>query len=302
MVRRNRSKRRSGVESNLGAARGGWTGESGVSGRPDDNAGHYDVRIEDVMMDPGESYWRAVRVRHLSDEENQGRHNILVDALDPRGERLPGVRVCVRSVGEEEVIAVGVEGAGASYTMSGDRTYSVEIMGDGEEAGRSERVYNLHADHPDESPGNTRFQHSFLVVFQQILQRPQPEDAGAGDDVLSVEDSAEAPEFVLKKAIGEYVLLGNPGSPDTRTSMLLAVDYLVARRATFGFAPHEAEEAQQVLIIGDTRSVSAEIGAALVASGCSVHRISGDSAVVQEMLAARLQECLAEPQPSCREP
>jgi len=78
--------------------------------------------------------------------------------------------------------------------------------------------------------------------------------------------------------------------PGTQTSLLLALDYLLAKQATFGFRMEEAREARRVLIIGDKEAVSAEAEASLVAAGCEVERIVGDSYAVERLLAERIGE------------
>jgi len=298
MAKRKRSKDKADVNRGVAPASNGSDGASWAVDTADDNAGQYGVRIEDVRTARQEAYWRAVRVRHLSAEENQARNEVLVITLDERGERLAGVRVCFRSNGDEEVITVG-EGVATAYTVADDRAYSVEVVGSAEELVASERVCNLHSDHPDELPSSTGHHHSFLVVFQWMGQSPAVQELKVDDDPSAAEACQGLPESGPHKAIAEYVLFGNPGTPDSRTSMLLAVDYLLARKPAFGFVPEEAESAEQVLIIGDTQAVSAGIEDALTGAGCGVQRVSGDSLAIQQLLADRLQAYAAKTRSRC---
>jgi len=298
MARRKRSKNKADVSGALAPASSGLGGGAWAVDSADDNAGQYGVRIEDVRTGPQEAYWRAVRVRLLSAAEYQGRDEVLVIALDEHGERLAGVRVCFRSNSDEEVIMVG-EGGATAYPLCGDRAYSVEVVGATEERAASERVCNLHAGHPDELSGDTGLDYSFLVVFQWMGQSPLVQELKVDDEPSAAETFQEAPESGPHKPIAEYVLFGNPGAPDTRTSMLLAVDYLLARKPAFGFVPQEAESAEQVLVIGNTQEVSEGIEDALAGVGCSVQRISGDSSTIQRLLSNRLQAHVAETQSTC---
>src|SRR6478672_1820752 len=50
-------------------------------------ATNYDVRIVPTNVADGELYWKVINVQHLSPDENGGRHNVFVDALDEAGQR-----------------------------------------------------------------------------------------------------------------------------------------------------------------------------------------------------------------------
>lgn len=87
------------------------------------------------------------------------------------------------------------------------------------------------------------------------------------------------------KFLALYVLFGPPDAPGTRTNLILAYNYVLKFGALCGFSVDEAINAQKVLIVGDTTAVSAEDEAKLVAAGCQVSRLSGDSYAVERAFA-----------------
>lgn len=291
MPRRGRSSKR--VDAGFGAeprsgvsAQSSWVGQS-----TDNNAGAYGVRIQDAKGDSVGAYWRAIVVHHLDAEENQGRSQIMVQAVDEHGQLLSGVRVCVRSAAEDVALTLAeAESPPAACVMSEGQSYCVEVCGSAEEPACSECVCNLHSDHPDEAAGNARFHHSFVVVFQRMLPRmPEAIETTSSDESELVGHAPDVEDAAPNRAIAEYLLFGEPGALDTRTSMLLAVDYILARRPAFGFSPQEAGMAAEVVIVGDTNAVSSEVEAGLLSSGCRVQRVCGDSFAVEQLLAERLR-------------
>jgi len=88
-----------------------------------------------------------------------------------------------------------------------------------------------------------------------------------------------------QKPLAFYLLFGRPNASGTRTNLLLAYNYVLKTGALCGFSVAEAEHAQRVLIVGDTSAVSAEDEAKLVAAGCQVSRLSGDSYAVEQAFA-----------------
>ena len=59
---------------------------------PVNQAEAYEVRVvtapDEGKVAPGEKYWRLVYVRHRTPEENQGKHNAYVTAIDENGQRV----------------------------------------------------------------------------------------------------------------------------------------------------------------------------------------------------------------------
>ena len=89
----------------------------------------------------------------------------------------------------------------------------------------------------------------------------------------------------LTKPLAFYLLFGPPNAPGTRTNFVLAHNYVLKVGALCGFSVDEATHAQRVLIVGDTSAVSAEDEAQLVAAGCQISRLSGDSYAVERAFA-----------------
>lgn len=88
--------------------------------------------------------------------------------------------------------------------------------------------------------------------------------------------------------LSEYVLFGPPDAPGTRTCLLLSLEYLLSVQPVFGFRPEEAAAADHVLIVGNDDAVSATMEAGLLAGGCQVTRITGDSHSMEAQLRSRM--------------
>ncbi|MCD6290296.1 MAG: hypothetical protein J7M34_07315 [Anaerolineae bacterium] len=156
----------------------------------------YGVRIVPVKVDPAQSkaVWRVRRVHHLTPEENGGRHHIFIDMLDENGKRIMGAQARVTWPNGEQIVTVDkpANEPGTNFPMWKGQVCSVEGVGL-----PSDRVENLHTNHPDEAPGNTLFHHSFLVIFQRTPSSEPPAESvvtgrvhnGAGRTVLLTQDS-----------------------------------------------------------------------------------------------------------------
>ncbi|NOZ72001.1 MAG: hypothetical protein GXP38_08810, partial [Chloroflexi bacterium] len=133
---------------------------------PVNDATTYGVRVVAAEVAHGATYWKAVRVHHLTPEENQGRHHIFVDAIDEEGNRLFGVKALISWDGGSETLVIDkpISEPGANLPMWKWQVCAVEMLDM-----PSERVENLRTDHPDEAAGNTMFHHSFEIVFQRVL-------------------------------------------------------------------------------------------------------------------------------------
>jgi hypothetical protein len=224
---------------------------------PVNQAGAYGVAVVRADVPAGETYWRLVRVRHLTPDENQGRHHIFLDALDEAGARAFGAQARVTWPGGEQTITVDkpLGEPGANFPMWKWQICAVGMLGL-----PSDRVENLHTAHPDEPPGlgNTLFHHSFEVIYQRAVSGgmtppPPPDD----------------------KLLERYVLFGPPASSRTAVYLELARGYLLARQPAFGFDAGEAIHARHVVIVGELQDVSQEAEDTLRQAGCQVQRIQG---------------------------
>lgn len=132
----------------------------------------YGVIIHETPMKPA---WIARYVRHLPPAENRGKRNVYVDVLKPDGSRdkNPSLRINWSWEGRrpEEAAPPYPLDKGAGEPMgniplnAGQKMY-VWITGDGV---ASDVVDGISSDHPDEGNGNTRFHHSFHIVFQKVV-------------------------------------------------------------------------------------------------------------------------------------
>lgn len=90
-----------------------------------------------------------------------------------------------------------------------------------------------------------------------------------------------------EKLLDHYVLFGPPGVTGRRTSMIIALDYLLTFSLTAGFDLAEARRARQVTVIG--AGVSAADVNSLRDAGCQVEQLAGDSFALEARLAARVK-------------
>ncbi|MFN8441235.1 MAG: NBR1-Ig-like domain-containing protein [Caldilineaceae bacterium] len=142
----------------------------------------YAVRIANVTVTTGQPYWQVIRIRHLTPQENHGQHNVFVDALDEAGQRYrdPMLRIGWTWEGrrpDEDAPAKLLdkpdnEPAGNVDLYPGQHL-EVWIEGDGLP---SDRVSNMHSEHPDEPGpqgelGNSFGHHSYHVVFQRARKQ-----------------------------------------------------------------------------------------------------------------------------------
>ncbi len=147
------------------------------------DAAAYGVSIAEADVPPGEPYWRAVRVHHLTPTENNGNHHIYFDVLDESGQRVHGARLHITWDGGEDYVTIErpAHEPGANFPMWRGQVCAAEVEGL-----PSDRVLGLKSGHPDEAPGNTWFHHSFLVVYaRQIKPFPGPHASTISGIVLN---------------------------------------------------------------------------------------------------------------------
>jgi hypothetical protein len=242
-----------------------------MANEPLNDAEAYGVRVVPVEIPEGTTYWRAIRVHHLTPDENQGRHHIFLDALDEAGDRSFGAQAHVTWPGGEQTITVDkpLGEPGTNFPMWKWQICAVEMLGL-----PSDRVENLHTGHPDEPPGlnNTLFHHSFEVVYQRAVK-------GA------TEPPADG------KIMERYILFGSPASHRTAVYLDLARSYLLAQQPALGYSVDEASLARHVVIVGELQDVSQEAEDTLRQAGCQVQRVQG----TPEQIAAAFEAIQATP-------
>ncbi len=138
------------------------------------DAAAYGVEIIPAAVEPGQAYWKVISVRHLTPEENNKRHHILLDAVDEAGERLYGSLFTILWDGGSDTVTIEKEPPepGVNFPMWKWQVCSVEGMG-----APSDRVINLRTDHPNEAPGNTLFHHSFAITYLRTVAEEPSEPA-----------------------------------------------------------------------------------------------------------------------------
>jgi len=162
----------------------------------------YGVGVEPAKVEAGQSYWMAIKIHHLTPEENQGRSLLYIDILDEEGRRAYGAQARVSWPGGSQVVTVDkpLSEPGTNFPLWPGQLCSVEVLGL-----PSDRVLGIHNDHPDEGPGNTRFHHSFLVVFQKVVKEEGRSVikgevvGGAGKTIILVRQG----ETIAAQIIGE---------------------------------------------------------------------------------------------------
>ncbi|MGQ9503102.1 MAG: hypothetical protein ACUVSF_14005 [Anaerolineae bacterium] len=128
---------------------------------------------------------RCIGVHHLTATENKGNHHIYLDILDEDGQRLDGAVALYTWQGRAGdplriICDKPADEPAANIPMWPGQIITLWVD-TGAVVGASDQVSGLHTAHPDEEGGNTRFHHSFYVVFQ--LRRnalvPQPPEHAA---------------------------------------------------------------------------------------------------------------------------
>ena len=152
---------------------------------PIKDAAAYGVAIEPAIIPPNAWYWQAVRVHHLTPEENGGNHHIYLDVQDPAlvsaqnpiG-RVYQARLKVSWDGGEQTVVIDkpLNEPGANFPMWKWQVCAVQALGLAGQELPADRVTGIHTGHPDEAPGNTLFHHSFSVTFCRV-QAPDVADS-----------------------------------------------------------------------------------------------------------------------------
>lgn len=127
--------------------------------------------------------WRIIGFYHLKPSENTGKNNLYISALDENGERIytPPVWIDWDWIGRQQHEPardvkldkphgepMGNINLGAGQIV----TVSVETG----QPKRSDIISGIHTGWDSDGPGNSRFHHSFFVVFQRQLGANPPPD------------------------------------------------------------------------------------------------------------------------------
>jgi hypothetical protein len=200
----------------------------------------YGVAIVPATVASGAWYWQAVRVHHLTPEENNGNHHIYLDTLDPStasdpgslGGRVYGARARIVWEGGEQIVTIDkpLNEPGTNLPLWKGQVCDVIALGLPSAELASDRVTGMHTGHPDEGTGNTLFHHSFSVTFLKVRN----------------------PDVVYTDSVVYGVIHNAAG----RTAQLMRSDAVVATQAmttdeTFRFASLGAGE--YVVAVADTQ-------------------------------------------------
>jgi len=152
----------------------------------------YQVEKMDAPESNTGKYWELLVATHLEPWENLGRHNIYVTALDESGNRVrdPNIKIGWTWEGRRDDEAAEPL---ALDKQDGEPPGNVPLYSPGMKAtvwiedrvNPSDRVVNLHTNHPDELGPNGEIwnsigHHSFNLVFQRMdeipIDHPTPPD------------------------------------------------------------------------------------------------------------------------------
>jgi len=139
----------------------------------------YGVQLQFATVPATGACWRVVGVHHLTPEENGSRHHALVEVLNETGQRVRNANLKIgwtwEGRTEPDLTAPldkpAQEPAGNVPIEKGMRL-ALWLTGDGLP---SDRVANLHFEHPDERTAqgeiwNSYGHHSFYIVFQRMVK------------------------------------------------------------------------------------------------------------------------------------
>lgn len=126
------------------------------------------VKVKTPILLKGETYWRAVRVEWLDEQQSQGRHHIYIDALDEQGKRVVGLPIGIAWPGNGHLTQTEAkpgEPYSANYPMSPSRNeFGVRVAGEV----TSEEVVGIGMGADTPSGFNAGIHTSTGVVFQLV--------------------------------------------------------------------------------------------------------------------------------------
>ncbi len=166
-------------------------GRRGASEDGVNQATNYAVQIVPTTVADNRPYWKVIKVQHLSPDENAGKHNVFVDALDEAGQRCQNAALRIGWTWEgrradepadPKLLDKPTNEPAGNVDLYKGQLLQVWIEGDN---CPSDRVENLHTNHPDENNtagtlGNSIGHHSFHVVFQRMRNLGDPDTPPSG--------------------------------------------------------------------------------------------------------------------------
>lgn len=130
-----------------------------------------------IVEKPG-CRWRVIGVHHLTPDENRGKQNLFIDVLDREGRRINGAKVHwawegMRPEQRPRPLTIDkLQGETQDIAMNAGQKIDIWIE-------ENEGVGRFHTNHLDQRGPNGEIwnsigHHSFLVVFQEMGDRPLP--------------------------------------------------------------------------------------------------------------------------------
>lgn len=140
----------------------------------------YDVTIHaPPSVQPSERWWRLVKLRHLTCEENAGKHNLFTAFYYLDGTRVEegwqnkvGWKKSADISGElplekNEIIAEDL--IHGNLDLYWNDNASLEYLNLNGSIFQIQRISGVHTRHPDECPGNSLGHHSFIAVYEERI-------------------------------------------------------------------------------------------------------------------------------------
>jgi hypothetical protein len=139
--------------------------------------------------------------------------------------------------------------------------------------------------------GNYRFSDLAAGIYSlQVFETTIRQDNISLDGTNSREINLVIPILppgTPQKSINHYLLFGPPASRGRQTTLIVAMDYILAFSVTVGFSVDEAKQAHRVTIIGE--GISAADQQAIRDSGSQVEVLAGDAYDLEAQLNTRIQ-------------
>lgn len=167
------------------------------TGKADNRATGYDIIIAQPEVNENDTYWACLGAYHFLPDENAGKHNLYLEAIDENNNRVFGAAFQWGWEGQRpDEIANDVIDDKPPYELANLVLWANQIiwtkMRDQLPSGTIQKVRSTH---PDEAPGNTWGHHSFYTVFKRIkgdddgggTQPPEPPECG---DLIKLVKSA----------------------------------------------------------------------------------------------------------------
>lgn len=191
--------------------------------RADTQTTAYDITIKQPPVDEGQKFWACIGAYHLTPAENQGKHNLFLEAMDENNNRIFGAvfKWGWRGQGPDEPSPDLVDDKPPDE-LANLVVWANQIIWAGvRDTLPSGEVHNVRTTHPDEDSVNTWGHHSFYAAFKRVRagddngNGPGPEpppDCGemvelAGTALKRIE-KAEAELSAAKKALNKILEQG----------------------------------------------------------------------------------------------